>query len=133
MRSSLPVNSFPGDSRRAHEGERQELNVEAQQVLLAFMIADRKDTAMRAVTITKPGGPEVLAVTDRPVRAAGPGEVRIAVKAAAVNPTDVLMRQNELYSKGTPGIPGMDGAGVVESVGEGVERLKVGDEVMAVV
>lgn len=88
---------------------------------------------MRAVTITKPGGPEVLAVTDRPVRAAGPGEVRIAVKAAAVNPTDVLMRQNERYSKGTPGIPGMDGAGVVESVGEGVERLKVGDEVMAVV
>jgi hypothetical protein len=73
---------------------------------------------MRAVTITKPGGPEVLTVTDRPVRAAGPGEVRIAVKAAAVNPTDVLMRENELYTKGTPGIPGMDAAGVVESAGE---------------
>jgi NADPH2:quinone reductase len=87
---------------------------------------------MRAVTITRPGGPEVLTVTDRAVRAAGPGEVRIAVKAAAVNPTDILMRQSELYAKGTPGIPGMDAAGVVESVGEGVERLKVGDEVMAV-
>lgn len=87
---------------------------------------------MRAVTITKPGGPEVLTVTDRRVRAAGPGEVRIAVKAAAVNPTDIVMRQNEQYAKGTPGIPGMDAAGIVESLGEGVERLKVGDEVMAV-
>src|SRR3954468_14911367 len=89
---------------------------------------------MRAVTITKPGGPEVLTVTDCTVRAAGAGEVRIAVKAAAVNPTDILMRENpEVYAKGSPGIPGMDAAGVVESIGDGVERLKVGDEVMAVV
>ena len=88
---------------------------------------------MRALTITKAGGPEVLTVTDRSVRAAGAGEVRIAVKAA-VNPTDILMRENpEVNAKGSPGIPGMDAAGVVESVGEGVERLKVGDEVMAVV
>src|SRR4051794_15004608 len=89
---------------------------------------------MRAVTITKAGGPEVLTVNDHAVRAAGAGEVRIAVKAAAVNPTDILMRQNlEVYAKGSPGIPGMDAAGVVESVGEGVERLKAGEEVMAVV
>src|SRR5438046_1149651 len=89
---------------------------------------------MRAVTITRPGGPEVLTVTDHPVRAAGAGEVRIAVKAAAVNPTDILMRENpEVYAKGSPRIPGMDAAGVIESVGEGVERLNVGDEVMAVV
>jgi NADPH:quinone reductase-like Zn-dependent oxidoreductase len=88
---------------------------------------------MRAVTITNPGGPDALTVTDYQVRAAGPGEVRIAVKAAAVNPTDILMRQNEQYAKGTPGVPGMDAAGIVESVGEGVDRLKVGDEVMSVV
>jgi len=68
------------------------------------------------------------------VRAAGADEVRVAVKAAAVNPTDILMRENpEVYAKGSPGIPGMDAAGLIESVGEGVERLKVGDEVMAVV
>jgi NADPH:quinone reductase-like Zn-dependent oxidoreductase len=72
-------------------------------------------------------------VTDREVRAAGPGEVRIAVKAAAVNPTDLLMRENELYAKDTPGIPGMDAAGLIESVGEGVDRFTVGDEVMAAV
>jgi NADPH:quinone reductase-like Zn-dependent oxidoreductase len=88
---------------------------------------------MRAVIITKPGGPDVLAVTRRSVRAPGPGEVRIAVKAAAVNPTDVLMREDGARTKGTPGIPGMDAAGIIESVGAGVERLKVGDEVMAVV
>ena len=58
-------------------------------------------------------------MTDHPVRAAGAGEVRIAVKAAAVNPTDILMRKNpEVYAKGSPGIPGMDAAGVIESVGE---------------
>src|SRR4051795_5414061 len=89
---------------------------------------------MRAVTITRPGGPEVLTVADHPVRTARAGEVRIAVKAAAVNPTDILMRQNlDVYAKGSPGIPGMDAAGVVESIGDGVERLKMGDEVMAVV
>ena len=49
--------------------------------------------------------------------------MQISVKAAAVNPTDVLSRERELYANGTPGIPGMDAAGVVESVGEGVERL----------
>src|SRR4051812_10120139 len=88
---------------------------------------------MRAVTITRPGGPEVLTVADHPVRPARAGEVRIAVKAAAVNPTDILMRQNpDVYAKGSPGIPGMDAAGVVESIGDGVERLEVGDEVMAV-
>src|SRR3954454_1911557 len=89
---------------------------------------------MRAVTITKGGGAEVLTVTDHPVRAAESAEVRIAVKAAAVNPTDILMRQNlDVYAKGSPGIPGMDAAGFVESIGDGAERLKVGDEVMAVV
>jgi NADPH2:quinone reductase len=49
---------------------------------------------VRAVAITAPGGPEVLDVIDRPVRAAGPGEVRIAVRAAAVNPTDIGLRQH---------------------------------------
>ncbi|RYE86695.1 MAG: NADP-dependent oxidoreductase [Myxococcales bacterium] len=87
---------------------------------------------MRAVTITKAGGPEVLTVTEREVRAAGPGEVRIAVRAAAVNPTDILMREMTAYAKDTPGIPGMDAAGVIESVGPGVTRLAVGDQVMAV-
>jgi NADPH:quinone reductase len=89
---------------------------------------------MRAVAITAPGGPEVLDVIDRDVRAAGPGEVRIAVRAAAVNPTDIGLRAHG-GGEGLepPWVPGMDAAGVVESVGDGVDRLAPGDEVMAAV
>jgi NADPH:quinone reductase len=50
-----------------------------------------------------------------------------------VNPTDILMRQNpDVYATGSPRIPGMDAAGIIESIGDGVERFRVGDEVMAV-
>jgi len=87
---------------------------------------------MRAVGITAAGGPEVLQVIDRPVREPGPGEVRIAVRAAAVNPTDIGLRQAGTALP-TPWTPGMDAAGVIESVGAGVERLHKGDEVMAAV
>jgi NADPH2:quinone reductase len=88
---------------------------------------------MRAVGITAPGGPEVLSVIDRPVREPGPGEVRIAVRAAAVNPTDIGLRRAGADGLPAPWTPGMDAAGTVESVGEGVERLRVGEEVMAAV
>src|SRR3954470_7235021 len=86
----------------------------------------------RAVGISGPGGPEVLSVIDRPVRDPGPGEVRIAVKAAAVNPTDIGIRAGGADGP-APWTPGMDAAGTIESVGEGVERLHVGEDVMAVV
>jgi NADPH:quinone reductase-like Zn-dependent oxidoreductase len=86
----------------------------------------------RAVGIERPGGPEVLTVIDREVREPGPGEVRIAVKAAAVNPTDIGLR-NGGGATPPPWIPGMDAAGTIEAVGEGVGRLAVGEEVMAVV
>jgi NADPH2:quinone reductase len=89
---------------------------------------------MRAVAITAPGGPEVLDVFDRDVRAAGRGEVRIAVRAAAVNPTDIGLREHGGgQDLEPPWTPGMDAAGVVESVDEGVDRLAPGDEVMAAV
>src|SRR5215470_2894584 len=89
---------------------------------------------MRAVAITAPGGAEVLTVIDRDVRAAGPDEVRIAVRAAAVNPTDIGLREHGAgEGLEPPWIPGMDAAGVVESVGDGVTRVAPGDEVMAAV
>jgi NADPH:quinone reductase-like Zn-dependent oxidoreductase len=88
---------------------------------------------MRAVGITRPGGPDVLAVIDRPVREPGHGEVRIAVKAAAVNPTDIGLRRHGAGNLPAPWVPGMDAAGTVESVGDDVDRLRVGDQVMAVV
>jgi NADPH:quinone reductase len=86
---------------------------------------------LRAVVITKPGGPDVLEVADLPAREPGEGEVRIAVKAAAVNPTDVGLRERG-GAGDPPWVPGMDAAGAIESVGPGVDRLKVGEQVMAV-
>jgi NADPH:quinone reductase len=88
---------------------------------------------MRAVGIREPGGPEVLTVIDRDVREPGPDEVRIAVSAAAVNPTDIGLRSSGITDLAPPWTPGMDAAGTVESIGPGVERLAVGDSVMAAV
>ncbi len=90
-------------------------------------------TTARAVGITRPGGPEVLAVVEREVREPGPGEVRIAVGAAAVNPTDIGLRQRGADELPPPWVPGMDAAGAVESVGAGVVHVVAGDAVMAVV
>jgi NADPH:quinone reductase len=75
----------------------------------------------------------VLQVVDRPVREAGPNEVRIAVRAAAVNPTDIVLREHGAEGLEPPWIPGMDAAGTIESVGDAVERLAPGDTVMAAV
>jgi NADPH:quinone reductase len=88
---------------------------------------------MRAVTIPRPGGPEVLEVADLPLREPGADEVRVAVRAAAVNPTDIGLRAAGADGIGPPWVPGTDFAGVVESIGPGVEHLEVGDRVMGAV
>jgi NADPH:quinone reductase-like Zn-dependent oxidoreductase len=87
---------------------------------------------MRAVVLTGHGGPEVLQVQDRPDPAVGPGEVRIAVKAAGINFADTMARVG-LYPDAPkpPCILGYEVAGEIESVGEGVESVSVGDRVMA--
>lgn len=93
---------------------------------------------MRAVGITEFGGPEALQVVEVPDPEAGPGEIRIRVRAAAVNPTDTLLRDGSraemLREVPPPHVPGMDAAGVVDQIGPGVESdLAVGDAVMAIV
>jgi NADPH:quinone reductase len=88
-------------------------------------------TMSRAVAISRPGGPEVLEVIERADRAPGAGEVRIRVRFAAVNPTDIGLRERGNDSAPAPWIPGMDAAGEIDLVGEGVTRLQPGDEVMA--
>jgi NADPH:quinone reductase-like Zn-dependent oxidoreductase len=87
---------------------------------------------MRAVVITEHGGPEVLAVEERPDPQAGPGEVRIAVKAAGINFADLMARAG-VYPDAPPPpcVVGYEVAGEVDQVGEGVEELSVGDRVMA--
>lgn len=87
---------------------------------------------MRAVVITEHGGPEVLKVQERPDPPVGPGEVRIAVKAAGINFADTLARTG-LYadSPKVPCVVGYEVAGEVESLGDGVESVKPGDRVVA--
>jgi NADPH2:quinone reductase len=93
---------------------------------------------MRAVGVNVHGGPEALEVVELPEVNAGPGEVRIQVHAAAVNPTDTMARNGSRAEQQRldppPYVPGMDLAGIVDQVGEGVAtRVKVGDAVMAMV
>ncbi|MEL0111050.1 MAG: NADP-dependent oxidoreductase [Rickettsiales bacterium] len=93
---------------------------------------------MRAVGIMEHGGPEALQVVDVPEVHAGPGQVRLRIYAAAVNPTDVMARNGARAEQQKldppPYIPGMDAAGIVDEVGEGVTTgIAVGDAVMAMV
>ncbi len=93
---------------------------------------------MRGVGVVEFGGPEALQVVDLPEVHAGPGEVRIRVHAATVNPTDTFVRSGAraeaLRKDPPPYIPGMDAAGVLDEVGADTSTdLAVGDAVMAMV
>lgn len=88
---------------------------------------------MFALTFSEYGPSDVLAVTEVPEPHAGPGQIRIKVRTAAVNPIDWKIRAGylqELFPVVFPGIPGWDSAGVVDEVGEGVTGVEVGDEVI---
>ena len=87
---------------------------------------------MRAVVITRHGGPEVLQVEERPDPPVGPGEIRIAVRAAGINFADLMARAG-VYPDAPPPpcVVGYEVAGEVESVGEGVDSHKPGDRVVA--
>lgn len=80
----------------------------------------------RTVIIHATGGPEVLTIEDRPVGEPGKGEVRIRHKACGLNYIDVYHRSG-VYPMSLPAGIGMEGAGVIEAVGEDVTHLKVGD------
>lgn len=91
---------------------------------------------MKAVGFHEPGGPDVLEVLDVPTPEAGPGEVRIRVHAASVNPADTLIRVGDvnLARMRRPYVAGMEVAGLVDQVGPGVgDRLDIGDRVMSLV
>jgi len=89
---------------------------------------------MRCVEIVEPGGPEVLVVTERDRPAAGPDEVLIKVAAAGVNRPDCLQRQgNYAPPPGVTDIPGLEVAGEITAVGDGVQGWSVGDPVTALV
>ena len=95
---------------------------------------DKLPAQMTAIAISKPGGPEVLVPEQRPVPKPGPNEILIKVEAAGVNRPDVLQRMG-LYPvpPGASDLPGLEVAGEVVALGEGVTKRKIGDKVMSLV
>ncbi|HWI28484.1 MAG TPA: NAD(P)H-quinone oxidoreductase [Stellaceae bacterium] len=90
--------------------------------------------SMTAIEITEPGGPEVLRPAERPMPLPGAGEVLIRVAAAGVNRPDVMQRLGGYPPPpGASDIPGLEVAGTVAAVGLGVNHVKVGDAVCALV
>jgi NADPH:quinone reductase-like Zn-dependent oxidoreductase len=87
---------------------------------------------MYALQFTEYGGPEVISLGEAPEPHAGPGQIRIAVRAAGVNPMDWKIRSG-MVAQGKPledtTYLGFDAAGVVDEVGEGVTDVAVGDDV----
>jgi putative PIG3 family NAD(P)H quinone oxidoreductase len=90
---------------------------------------------MRAIAISRPGGPDVLQLVDRPLPEPSRGEVRVRVRAAAVNRADLLQRMGAYPAPpdAPADIPGLELAGEVDAIGPGVERLTVGDRVFGLV
>ena len=89
---------------------------------------------MKAIVYAEYGGPEVLRLEDVEEPHAGPGQIRLRVAAAGVNPVDYKIRNGwmpDMAPASFPAILGMEASGVVDEVGEGVTGVVVGDEVLA--
>ncbi|HEY7059952.1 MAG TPA: quinone oxidoreductase [Chloroflexota bacterium] len=88
---------------------------------------------MRAVVVTEPGGPEVLQVQELPEPTPGPGQVQIRVAATGVNFADIMARRGRYHGAPSGGgfVPGLDVAGTITALGEGVAGLSVGQRVAA--
>ncbi|MBP1720276.1 MAG: Alcohol dehydrogenase, zinc-binding domain protein, partial [Deltaproteobacteria bacterium] len=88
---------------------------------------------MKAIRVHSFGEPEVLRLEEVPEPKAGPGQVTIRIKAVGVNPLDTYIRAGVYARKPPlPYTPGSDTAGIVEDVGEGIDRLKKGDRVYTI-
>ncbi len=85
----------------------------------------------RAVVYARNGGPEVLALVEKPVLAPGAGEVRVRIHRSGVNPTDWKSRvgAGDGAAVDPPQVPNQDGAGVIDAVGPGVDPVRVGQRV----
>ncbi|AOP50719.1 NADP-dependent oxidoreductase [Streptomyces lydicus] len=87
---------------------------------------------MRKVSFAEFGGPDVLQLLDAEEPHAGPGQIRIAVRAAGVNPVDWRIREGQVLGAHPVELPsgvGLDASGVVDEIGAGVEGVAVGDHV----
>ena len=87
---------------------------------------------MKAIVITEPGGPDVLAWSEVPDAVAGPGEVLVRVQATAVNRADLMQREGHYDPPpGASTYPGLECSGTIEALGTGVSGWAVGSEVCA--
>ena len=87
---------------------------------------------MACIEIASPGGPEVLRLAERALPEAAPGEVLIAVAAAGVNHADLMQRRGHYPPPpGASDVPGLEVAGTVARLGDGIDGLRVGDSVCA--
>ena len=89
---------------------------------------------MLAAIITRPGGPEVLEIQERPTPAPGAGEVLVRVRASALNRADLLQREGRYPAPpgAPPDIPGLEYAGEIAALGAGVSGWQVGARVFGI-
>src|SRR5512145_504100 len=90
--------------------------------------AREETTAMKAIRVHTPGGPEVMKLEDVAEPTAGAGQALVKLEAAGLNYIDVYFRSGA-YKAPLPLTPGLEGAGTVTAVGSGVTDLRVGDRV----
>ncbi|HMJ19175.1 MAG TPA: NAD(P)H-quinone oxidoreductase [Gemmatimonadaceae bacterium] len=90
---------------------------------------------MKAIIITRPGGPEVLEIQDRPKPEPGVGQIRVRVRASALNRADLMQREgNYPVPPGVPAdISGMEYVGEVDALGPAATLWKAGDRVMGII
>ncbi len=122
----VPLRRLYGDTVHHHVFCRSQCS----SPLVAFL-----PMKMRAVLITGPGGPEVLRLGDVDLPLPGAHDVRVRVRATAVNRADLMQRRgNYPAPAGWPAdIPGLEYAGVVDACGDGVQRFRGGERVMGIV
>jgi NADPH2:quinone reductase len=90
--------------------------------------APAKKLTAKAIVVEQYGGPEVLKVKEVDIGEPGPGQARVRIAMAGVNFVDIYQRRGT-YSRELPYVPGLEGTGVVEAIGEHVSNVKPGDRV----
>jgi NADPH2:quinone reductase len=109
---------------------KQEISVNTKVYGDAGQVSSKsRGKEVKAIRVHEFGGPEVMRLEEMPDLRPGPGQVMIRVKAAGVSPTDTYTRAGISRKPPLPYTPGIDAAGIVESVGEGVTGVKVGARV----
>ncbi|WP_424765630.1 zinc-binding dehydrogenase [Paenibacillus sp. sgz302251] len=85
---------------------------------------------MQAIALEHPGKPDSLVLAELPKPVPGPGEILVRIRAVGLNPVDYKLLAGGLPTWKYPHVPGVDAAGIIEGIGEGVEQWKVGDSVV---